>query len=251
MGLFLDFDGVLCDSVNECFVSSWLAFYTRYRGEQPGSIPLVAYRLFRQYRPFIRRGEDYLLLHALIHDGVAVASQREFDLCVERAGREMMATYRALLYEVREEMVSGDRELWLALHAPYEGIVDRLGPLASDPDVWIISTKRSEFVVRILAGWGIDWPLERTIMPVSRTKVQIVASVMERLAMEEAILVDDQADHLRCDELPNLTCMLALWGFVAPGLAVPDHVEGITLDAFRELLSAQATRRDLPNSPRR
>jgi hypothetical protein len=231
-------------------VSSWTAFYTRYRGEQPNSIALRAYRAFRQYRPFIRRGEDYLLLHSLIHDGVPVHDQRQFDAAVERAGWEDMATYRALLYTVREEMVDSDLENWLALHAPYRGVVESLAPLVADPEVWIVSTKRSEFVVKILAGWSINWPIDRTIMPVSRTKVQIVESVMERLGMSEAVLVDDQVDHLRCEEVQGLRCCLASWGHVSPESGVPDHVERIDLDQFRAMLEKQATRQTRRSSPR-
>ena len=243
MGLFLDFDGVLCDSINECFVSSWVAFYSRYRGEDPAAIPLRTYRAFRQYRPFIRRGEDYLLLHSLIHDGVSIRDQREFDAAVERAGWEDMATYRALLYAVREEMVDNDLENWLGLHAAYDGVPGVLAPLVSDPEVWIVSTKRSEFVVKILAGWGIDWPLDRTIMPVSRTKVQIVESVMERLGMSEAVLVDDQVDHLRCESVRGLRCCLALWGHVALEGARYSGMETLDLPAFCRMLEDQATRR--------
>jgi phosphoglycolate phosphatase-like HAD superfamily hydrolase len=243
MGLFLDFDGVLCDSLNECFVSSWIAFYRRYRGETPTSVTLRDYRLFRQYRPFIRRGEDYLLLQALIRDGVAVPDQRAFDAAVERAGWEHMATYRALLYSVRESFLRSDMAGWLALHQPYDRIVDALMPLALDDDVWIISTKRPEFVQHILSGWGVKWSLDRITMPVSRTKIQVIQSIMERTGIEEAVFVDDQIDHLRCDDAPEIRCCLALWGHVVGDEPEPDNIEPMKLEEFLELLDERATRR--------
>ena len=236
MGLFLDFDGVLCDSLNECFVSSWIAFYLRYRGEQPRSIPLRSYRLFCSYRPFIRRGEDYLLLHSLIHDGVSVRSQPEFDSAVDRAGWEQMATYRALLYAVREEFVQDNLDQWLSLHRPYGGLDRLLVPIATDPEVWIVSTKRPEFIQRILAGWGITWPIERIILPVSRTKLQVIESIMSRRGMTEAVFVDDQVDHFASDPVRGLRCCLALWGFVQESVAESAEVDGIDLEGFRELL---------------
>lgn len=242
-GLFLDFDGVLCDSVSECYVSSWIAFFERYRGERATSVRIQDYRLFREYRPYIVRGEDYLLLHALIMDGVPIRNQADFDAAVERAGAEHLATYRALLYTVREQLVEQSLERWLDLHSAYPGIREPLSALAHDPSVWIVSTKRQEFILRVLRGWGIEWPADRVSTPVSRSKVSIIQSVMSSRGMTEAIFVDDHAADLQCSGNPGLSCRLAAWGHVDPTALRSDHYSRIELAELIEIMERRVSDR--------
>ena len=64
--LYLDFDGVVCDSERECFVSSWLT-YRQLGGATGGEhISLRARRRFRQMRPLIRSGEDYVVIQQIL-----------------------------------------------------------------------------------------------------------------------------------------------------------------------------------------
>lgn len=243
-GLFLDFDGVLCDSVSECYASSWIAFYERYRGESPRSVRISDYRLFREYRPYIRTGEDYLLIHSLIADGVTIRDQADFDAAVSRAGAEHMATYRALLYTVREELVEQSLDRWLALHNAYAGIREPLAALASDPYVWIVSTKRQEFILRVLRGWGIRWPSERVATPVSRTKVEIIEGVMNVRRMERAVFVDDHAADLQCGDVDGLSCRLASWGHVDPNALDSYEYERIELSDLLALMKERISADD-------
>ncbi|MFP4550846.1 MAG: HAD family hydrolase, partial [Spirochaetales bacterium] len=234
-----DFDGVLCDSVAECYVSSWIAFFERYRGEQVAQVSIDHYRRFRAYRPYIRSGEDYLLLHSLIMDNVPVGSQVDFDAAVARAGTEHMATYRALLYTVRDQLVQQSLEKWRALHTAYAGIPERLRVLARDPSVWIVSTKRQEFIVRVLEGWGIRWPVDRISMPVSKSKMQIVESIVTAKKMTQALFVDDHEDDLECRPEAPIECRLAAWGHVAPETLQSPRHELIQLHELLTIMDAR------------
>jgi phosphoglycolate phosphatase-like HAD superfamily hydrolase len=241
-GLFLDFDGVLCDSVSECYASSWIAFFERYRGESPKSVRIEDYRLFRSYRPYIHRGEDYLLIHSLISDRVPIRNQADFDAAVARAGTEHMATYRALLYTVREQLVADSLDRWLALHTAYPGIRGPLAALAPDPYAWIVSTKRQEFVLRVLRGWGIQWPPDRIATPVSRTKMQIIEGVIHTRRLEKAIFVDDHAGDLYHDHIEGLYCRLATWGHVDPNILNSDDYDRIELPELISIMQERASK---------
>ncbi len=155
-------------------------------------------------------------MHSLIMDNVPISSQVDFDAAVGRAGTEHMATYRALLYTVREDLVQQSLEKWRALHTPYAGVLERLRLLARDPRVWIVSTKRQEFIIRVLEGWGIRWPVERISMPVSKTKMEIVESTVAVKKLTDALFVDDHEDDLDCRPDSSIACRLAAWGHVAP-----------------------------------
>lgn len=239
-GLFLDFDGVVCDSINECFVSSWIAFHEHYRADSPGVMRRDDYARFCAMRPFIRSGEDYLLAHELIADGLTASSQAGFDAAVERAGWEQMATFRSLLYGVRDEMISRRLDYWLSLHHVYPALQGPLREGFAGPHVWIVSTRRPQFIHRILARHGIQIDGERVAMAARVTKVQMVESLMADHGLDDGTFVDDQPDHLRCSTGSGLHCFLATWGHASPEvLAVPGfrHME---VSDLAELLLAQA-----------
>ena len=96
--VLLDFDGVICDSVDECLVTSFHAYYDLQGNPAPASGPAARRESFARLRPFIHIGEDYLLIHELIDRGIDIADQREFDALVQAAGRSrMLALPGALL----------------------------------------------------------------------------------------------------------------------------------------------------------
>ena len=241
--LFLDFDGVICDSVNECFVSSWIAFHDRYRGDKPQAVGLEYYAQFRRMRPFIRTGQDFLLVHELICEGLSIGTQAEFDAAADRAGQEKLATFDSLLYAVREDLVADDLDFWLPLHRPYGSLTGPLRAAARSPNVWIVSTKRSEFIARILHYWEINWEASRIVLPIRMTKIDTIKSIMRRHGYSTGIFVDDQRDHLRCESGIGLECRLAEWahgggGHAGASAVLRPGVEQIGLDELRELMSS-------------
>jgi len=213
--LFLDFDGVLCDSLEECYRSSWLAA----SGYSVSSLPPPelpfdqAYRArFDACRPFIRSGEDYIVVHRWAAQGRVPRSQEEFDLSLADAGTGQLAEWKKRLYEVRDQLLIHHRDLWLSWNPLYPGIAKALGRQADNPSVWILSTKKAEFIVEILAHHGVVWPLERTLYTGSRRKLEIIE---EQTPTTATMLIDDQIDHLDFDH-GWCRCFLALWGYLAP-----------------------------------
>ncbi|MEE8441204.1 MAG: hypothetical protein V3S41_05735 [Spirochaetia bacterium] len=236
--LFLDFDGVICDSVNECFVSSWIAFHDRYRGDSPRAVGLDIYAKFRSLRPFIRTGQDFLVVQELISEGLSVGSQAEFDAAADRAGQEKLATFDSLLHAVREDLIANNPDYWLPLHRPFGSLAGPLRAAARSPSVWIVSTKRPELIGRILHYWQIDWVAGRIVFPVRRTKIDAIKSIMRRYGHSRGVFVDDQQDHLRCEPGIGLECRLAEWAHRGVGAVLPPGVERIGLDELCELVGS-------------
>lgn len=219
MTVFLDFDGVLCDSVLECFVSSWIAWYREIRGEEPAAVPLEYRELFYRYRPFMRTGEDYVLLQDLVSRGVSISSQQQFDTLLSQVGSETMLRYRRQIYGVREQLLRGDREFWLRLNQVFPHVRELLGSLAADERFFILSTKKEQFILEILAAAGTRWPGERAICSERIPKISIIRERLESRGDSVACYVEDQPDHFPSLEarhgLPfTLHCYLAKWGYV-------------------------------------
>jgi hypothetical protein len=235
-GLFLDFDGVICDCVNECFVSSWLAFHDRYRGDSPQQVTLADYARFCAMRPFVRSGEDYVLIHELVSEDLVSDSQATFDAAVERAGWEQMATFRSLLVTVREELVSQNLGYWLSLHHAYPGLRESLQIAAASGRVWVVSTKHSGCIRQILSNEGVVIPDDHVGMPVRGTKVQLIEAIMKRESITSALFVDDQIDHLRYDGPLRIRCKLAVWGHASREALAVNGVSHITMGELVENL---------------
>ncbi|MDR3200882.1 MAG: HAD family hydrolase [Spirochaetales bacterium] len=211
---FLDFDGVVCDSIPECFVSSYRAYRELLLGETINAVPLRDKNLFYAYRPFIRSGEDYPLIHDMIRRGIIVDSQEVFDAEITLAGREKMKDYGRLFYQAREEFLANHRRLWLDLNPLFPGMTDILPKVAGNKNFYILSTKKPPFIKEILSHHGIDWDINRVLYPGDKTKRQVIESVMGG-GGDTAIFVDDQLDHLLITEAnKNIIGRLANWGYV-------------------------------------
>ncbi len=225
--IFLDFDGVLCDSLEECYRSSWLASIGwEGAGVPPDPAFDAAYRArFDACRPYIRSGEDYLVVHEWAAREMVPSSQAEFDASLDAKGRVVLDGLKTKLYGVRDRLLESHRALWLSWNPLYPGIAGALRSQAGNPAVRILSTKKAEFIREIVLSQGVDWPLERTLYTGTRSKLDIIDEI---ISGSPSALVDDQVDHLDFKH-PSCRCYLALWGYVSQG-ARERAAAALTLD---------------------
>ncbi len=236
--LFLDFDGVLCDSIEECFVSSRHAYFRGVLGREPVKGSSADKEIFVRTRPFIRSGEDYVLIQKLIDQKIPVSSQEEFDRELQHAGEQTMERFKEIFYETREELIRRDKEYWLSLSKPFDHVRDFLPKLSRRDEVYIISTKRSAFVKEITDSWEVSWPIERILFPGRREKPDVLMEYMAKRGASASILVEDQIDHLlKCRGLPIRT-VLAEWGYIKDEWLSDKRVETMDRKAFRDFLTA-------------
>ena len=214
--LFLDFDGVIGDSIDECLVSSWLAHHEISGEPAPDRMPLGARAQFAAIRPFIRSGEDYVLVQKILHSGGKITSQQDFDRHLSTAGAEAMEQYGQAFYLARGKLLETDPEYWLLLNRLYSHVVPVLRAHAADDRVYIMSTKKSSFILRILHSHEIPIDPDRVIWSGSDVKVDIVSDIISRQGGGDGILIDDQIDHLLKPRRDNVDVRLALWGYVKP-----------------------------------
>jgi hypothetical protein len=217
--VFLDFDGVICDSILECLVSSWICFHQRLHDRAPESVPLGLLEQFSLLRPFARSAEDFVLIQELIDTGRQPGSQAEFDReCASAQGR--LGRYRRLMYAVRSGELRSAPERWLGLHRLYPHVLPELPKWISRRGFHILSTKRPEFIRKIFRHYGLVMD-GRRILPCRRSgKQSIIARIMRRKGILRALFVDDQPDHLQPEPATRDTAgleirnVLASWGYI-------------------------------------
>jgi phosphoglycolate phosphatase-like HAD superfamily hydrolase len=233
---FIDFDGVLCDSVKECLVSSWLA-YTRLSKKDKKSITLSAKKTFYRYRPLIRTGADYVLLQRAMDEGVSLSSQRDFDDYQNALGEKVMGEYREAFYNARSKLLENHRKYWVSLNPLFEEFPPLLKKIAGSYRYIIISTKKSSFIKEILNANSIEWPLDRIVDSEKKRKLSIVENYLNQLSADKAFFVDDQIDHLKGNNDPRIEPLLADWGYVKPEWLKQDEVKIISKEKMEILLS--------------
>jgi phosphoglycolate phosphatase-like HAD superfamily hydrolase len=246
--LVLDFDGVICDSLPECYVSSWHAYHGLSGDERPERAPLDSFGRFSAQRPFIRSGEDYLLIQDLLSRGRSAGSQAEFDALVREAGPDRMARYKDALYRARETLLAESPDYWYRLNRIYPHMRDGLGRLDSAAEVYVLSTKRPAFIVKILEAAGLGLPADRVLYSGARRKDEMIRELMGARGAAAAAFVDDQVDHFSGSpawprERGAIDCLLATWGYVKPEWIRPsEEYRLLTPDGARELLGRYARR---------
>ena len=214
--VFLDFDGVICDSILETLVSSWRGYYL-LRGEvHPPLMPVSLLRDFAELRPYVRAGEDFILIHELIAAGCPIRSQRDFDDQLAEREQQRIDLYRDSFYAARQELLRHEREYWLGLNRLYPHVAPRLSSWSSSPSLYILSTKRAEFIVEILNSKNIPMAPLRVLSCSAKEKKNTILRTLADRGYERALFIDDQIDHLAPDSArdPRIDGCLASWGYV-------------------------------------
>jgi len=235
--LVLDFDGVICDSVAECFLVSWNAYHGLYRREEPARVPLSVHRDFARMRPLIRTGEDFVLIQELLATGRTVDDQAGFDEASRLAGDEKRALFKEMFYRARTALLEADRASWLSLNRVYPHVEKALRMMELFEDFVVLSTKKPQFILEVLVSRDIRVPAGRIYYSDREPKLKTAERLRHEGGYRTAILVEDQIDAIRNNDNPLVEVRLATWGYVkAEWLSPPTEVPLITPDGFVALV---------------
>ena len=225
--LFLDFDGVVCNSEAECFASSWLTWHTHFAPPLPDRMARSLRRRFHALRPLISSGEDYVLIQQLIAaeeaDGDAFpAEQQVFDAARQAAGAERMGAFKTTLAETRAEFLANRKQEWLRLNPLYPHVRQLLLDAGDLSRIRILSTKASGLIAEILAAAGIRLAAEAIMHAPSRPggqdarKLELIEQELQGSAYDSAVFVEDQFEHLTGPCRFAVRRLLCDWGYALP-----------------------------------
>ena len=214
--VFLDFDGVICDSLLETLVSSWRGFYLSRGEKEPSLMPVTLLQDFKRLRPYVRAGEDFILIQELIAEKVSIQSQRDFDGQLAKRGTRRITAYRESFYTARRDFLMHHRKYWISLNRLYPHIIPFLSNWVSSSSLYILSTKRGEYIVEILTSKGIPMDPKRVLSCEAKEKKTTILRTLEARAAGRALFIDDQIDHLASASTrePRIIGCLASWGYV-------------------------------------
>ena len=220
--LFIDFDGVICDSVNEAYISSWLALYGLKKRESSISGKIK----FCTYRPYIKAGADFMILQNCIKKGIVLSKQSDFDVEYEGLSKRKHKQQYKQFYKARNYLFNSYPDFWFKQNSLYKGWHHLLPLLKNNTSVYILSTKKSEFILEILRREGIKWPADRVLYSRSSEKIKIIEEYLSESETKcNAVLVEDQSEYFTAHQ--NITFALASWGYITDSCSASqkaDHV---------------------------
>ncbi len=244
--LVLDFDGVICDSIAECFASSWEAWH---RLRPPGAgghgpvppAPDGRREAFARLRPFVRTGEDFAVMLSLAEQGRTVTDQAAFDAVARELGPDLLASFKRGFYAARERMLAEERGAWLAMNHIFPHVREAFG-FIDRARLRILSTKKAPYIIEILEANGVSVPAANVHYCASGPKVPRAVELLEASGLERGVFIDDQVDYLLGAGESRLDCYLASWGYVQPAWLSDPRVPIIDPPAFLALARRLAGR---------
>jgi len=216
----LDFDGVICDSLEECLVTAYNAYHRlegsdRWADSTADIRPEVA-DSFRRLRHYARNAPEFwVIMHWCITDGGAL-SQARYDALTSRYAAKL-PLFEPVFFESRHVLSSTDLDRWLDLHRMYPEFCDGWNAVKGQFPVHIVTTKDLVSVQYFNRHWQLRIPDEHLW---TKERALAKGEIVQRIAVESGqpiqnvLFVDDHPHHVREVAVTGARCFWASWGFL-------------------------------------
>jgi len=215
-----DFDGVVCDSTNECMVTSWNA-WQRMNGsakfrQYVDQFSDLEKEEFRAVRPLVRGAGEYYILRRAFVEGIVISGQEIFDQLGEQWST-FLEPFKNIFFEVRNELRSRNIDEWINLHPVYGEVIEVMKMLCDHRQLYIATLKDKESVQLILQKNGVNIAADLIFdQSIIETKLQGLEEIMLSAGCSKAdmIFIDDNATHLIKPNAAEYSVFLSAWGNV-------------------------------------
>ena len=211
-----DFDGVIGDSVKECFVQATRAF-----AEMGSKVKRnrQTERLFREGRPLITKVEHLFTITKMIQENPKVdfgrMTQAQFN-ATHTQNTQKAAEFAKRFYKQREMMKTSAPKRWIALQGAFPKIAKFISKIQRKNDVFIATTKDKKSTMELLASYGIKIPeshiLSRDFSKDKKVQIQEIAK-RAGVTPKEIVLVEDAVKQLRDVRTLGTRGVLVHWGY--------------------------------------
>ncbi len=216
----LDFDGVICDSMSECMVVTYMA----YTGQH--NIPAGFGDYFRKHRHIVRPAREYWLIAEAYHRDIEPS---ELDGNCEA----QLAEFESRFYAARKRLRAADFRAWLSLHHLYSEFAEAWPLLRNSTIPYVVTTRDRDSLSHLLDTFGVDIPSERWW---TKERTLSKPDAVRRIAAErgistsEILFVDDHPGHLYDVSQTGASVIWAKWGFW------PSQNSFETIDNMKQLI---------------
>lgn len=234
--IFLDFDGVLFDTLKEAYLLCRFSFLGIDVFEP---IKQDEYKLFYKYKFLVYNSWQYYYLMKAI---TTSKSGDDVDIIYKDLlkNRDKLAEedFDKKYYSKRADLKQNNFEFWNKLEEPFEFFFEVKHLFEkSKYDIVIVSKKDFQSIKLRLNQYGLNLPddkiFDKAKLEKYAEKSDFIAEYMIKNNIKRASFVDDNSNNLKpCKDIPNLKCLLAGWGNIAVdevGLSCSDVINEIRI----------------------
>lgn len=213
--IFLDFDGVLFNTLREAYL---LCRYA-YRGtDYFEPVDEAEYRKLYRYKFLVYNSWQYYYLMSLLDKNLSDNELiSEYQNCLNNRDLDAEVKFDEKYYFARKDMMTNHRDFWDKLETPFQFLYqlkeerEKFVPL-------IISKKNKPAILYRLNQY--DFIAENIFgkdeLSGYETKADFIAEYMDKNNISKAYFVDDNSNNLKpCEKYPQIVPLLAGWGNIA------------------------------------
>ena len=226
--LCLDFDGVICDSLKECLITSYIS-YGYYMNNQKNfhldvKIPQNIKEKFYKYRYLVRPAKEYGMLQYLIHNYDSITRERFDESCKNYCFP--MDEYESTFFEVRSKLISSNLSSWIGMNKIYPHVMNYWDSIISQTTTYIVTNKNLTSVRILLEHYNLEFNESNIFTKENiHSKAETLAFLADEncIKIENVIFIDDNSRYVTEMLDLGVQAYLASWGYEK--MDIPNHLK--------------------------
>lgn len=226
----LDFDGVICDSIHECYENSYLAFRLTNPELNIPEQPMNSWKItFYSFRGLVRPSKNFYFLWKLITDGEEIPSDTVQFESQAIAFSDSSERFEGIFTEVRARILMFNQERFITQNPLFQDVREHWSRLKNP--LYIVTAKDPALARLILQANSleVDGIFGKGSGPKSSTLLKL--SAMHHLDISQVCFVDDNPEFVRETSKVGARVGLAKWGY-GPYQGVFEN----SLDSFSQVI---------------
>ena len=209
----LDFDGVVIDSIEECYQVSKDVYY----GFNQIDFDEVLYKsLFFEYRGLVGPAHEYLILHQLLNNHLfhdIGLGKENYEILKNKIDTATLDRFEFLFFSKRTYYQKTNFLKWVELN-PITDFGNYLIP-RNNEDIYIVTTKNRFATEALLKHYKISVReiFANDEIKTFGTKGKLISNILDRERIEQAYFIDDSISHLETVDDNRIKCFFADWGY--------------------------------------
>lgn len=216
-----DFDGVISNSIEECFLVSYHAYKGKtkvdsdfFEVDEPKTKPL-----FFQYRYLVGAAYEYFFLWEAIDQWLVTPDTSLISIYLqkkERGKTQETERHYEVFFQLRNQLRNKYLQDWIRINPVYPDIIELLTQVSNRFEFYIASTKDEPSIEMILKDNDFEMPTEHIVgKTVSTDKQNQLKQILQWTAKppEKVYFIDDNLNHLNRVHPLDVHCFLASWGY--------------------------------------
>jgi phosphoglycolate phosphatase-like HAD superfamily hydrolase len=234
--LALDFEGFICDGLNECLLVTWNGYHEKalsdFSDQGLASLPCEFVERFKYVRNFAKHIGHFFV--SLLDPPPDISSQEDFNALYASLPSGVIDPFVEKVVRYREQARNERKAMWLNYHTLYPGMIAFLANVDVPP--YIVTAKDRESVIEILSNNALAFP-RKNVFGEQRSKLTALALIkqLERVNSDEIHFFDDHLMNVLEARNAGYRAYWAIWGYHVPEqlqLASAWGIESISLHDF-------------------